>query len=267
MGPLKLITKIVTFTPCTIFFTSAFAFASPIKTTLYGTLNYAEVEGFVQTPKGGTIGTTDMGRPDFDELHIQHDKFYSLGVKIEACDYFGLLGYYHFDPHGSTILTEDLLTHSQLIPAGHSFEMNLEFDWYALGMGKNFHFHPTWTFSPSFLVSWVKYHYEFSAPPIESARNFSLIGANVVFELTHYLTSQLSANFEAMIPLPLSNINIVDVNAGLCLDLPFTSHVIISPRLAIGWLQLEYKDEQPIPNYIRYRGSPYGALELKILFD
>ena len=265
MGPLKLITNIILFLLCSTFISSAFAI--PIKTAAFGNINYAHVDGFVQTPKGGSFGTTNMGRPDFDELDIAHDKFYSFGLEVTVCDYFGLLEYSHFDPHGSTILTQELITHSQLIPAGHSFDMNLEFDWYALGIGKNFFWNQTWTVSPQILLSWVKYHYEFQAPPIESARNFSLIGANIGLKLAHYFTPQLSADVKALIPLPLSNIHIIDVDAGLGLDIASSSHVTVIPRLAIGWLQLEYKDEQPIPNYIRYRASPYGSFELKVLFD
>lgn len=261
---LKLITKISLFIFLVFLFSSIFA--NPITASIYGNINAAHLDGFIQTPKGGSAGTTSMGRPTFDEVHTHYNTFYSLGADIDYRDYFGLFNYYHFEPHGSATLAQALITHNQFIPQGSFFDMFLKFDWYSLGFGKKFHPSSRTTFSPSLLISWVKYHYEFSAPPIESARNFSLVGANFGLKLEHYLTPTLLANIDALIPLPLSNIKIVNLNTGLAFVLPTTLKVKVIPRIAVGWLQLEYKDEQPIPNYIRYRASPYGSFELKLLF-
>jgi hypothetical protein len=227
-----------------------------MKTFIYANESYDRVHGFIQTPQGGSIGTTSLGRPTFDELNIHHDHFYALGAAVQFDDYFALFDYHHFSPHGSTILNQSLMTHAKFIPVGSSFEMSMDYDLFTIGFGKHFHFSNHWTVSPALLANLLNYHYEFYSPPLSSARSFSLVGVDLGVKVQYDFTKKFAVDFMGAISLPVSNTDLYAADLGLSYRLRPSHHVHIIPRIALGYFQLDYKDEQTIPNHICYTGFP-----------
>jgi hypothetical protein len=117
------------------------------------------------------------------------------------------------------------------------------------------------------IVNWLKYHYDFSAPPKVSSRTFTLVGLEVGASIAYHFNRNLSMDSQAALSLPLSNIRLLTVDVGLSYRLNIFRHAHISPRIAVGWIQLDYKDEQAMPNHIRYIANPYGSLGFILAMD
>ncbi len=231
--------------------------------SLYGNFSGGALQGFTQTPQGGTNGTTSFHRPSFDELHIHHDKFYTLGATFFSDNYFLLFDYYNFTPKGNTVLSEALTTHGKFIPAGSAFAASLNYHLYTVGFGMPF------KISHLEFLSWLevnllKYHYEFSAFPISSARNFNVTGVNFGLKCAYDFSDTLFGDVKISLPIPVTNLTVIGAEIGLNKTVVLNQHLCLIPRLGLGLLQLDYKDNQPIPNHMRYTNAPYISLGLVI---
>jgi hypothetical protein len=217
--------------------------------------NFAAVSGYSQIPRGGQPGTSSIERPSFKESGIYHENFYHLegGVQYEA--YYASLQYQRLAPQGEQILNDDLVTHSQFIPAGRTFSMDIHYDWYVAEIGKQFDVH-RWQCSPFLQANWVKYHYAFSALPQQSTRVFSLGGLTVGGDLRFYITKQFSTALKAAVTVPLSRLRIKTAQLNLYYDISVTRHLLISPTCGISFIYVDYQDRQPLPNHVHYQGWP-----------
>ncbi|MBS0288798.1 MAG: hypothetical protein JSS07_02015 [Proteobacteria bacterium] len=218
------------------------------------------LSGFTQTPQGGTSGSTSFHRPSFNELHIHQDTFYALGTKLFLQDYFLLIEYQHFSPQGQTFLTENLITHGKFIATGNDFTAGLDYDLYTLGIGKAFTF---WQLLTQFSLesNFLKYHYDFNAFPISSARTFNVTGVNLALQLQYEVNATLFFDLKVSCPIPITNLTVFSSELGL--NKIFTlKGLSIVPHLGLGVLQLDYEDNQAVPNHMRYTQAPYLSLGL-----
>lgn len=233
----------------------------------FGSVSYNNVEGFIQTPRGGDLNTTSYRRPSFEEMNIIHDNPYFFGMGLQYCDYFSEVKYIHINPKGSTTLQENLLTHAQFIPEGQYIDLHLEYDWYVLGFGKHFSDKDRkWQISPLLDLNFLKFHYEFCSGSIKSARNYSLVGLDIGLNIQHALSRFWFWDLEAKATLPLSNLKIQMASVGLNYKLPFSSKVTLIPRLSIDAFTIDYQDEQLIPNHFRYEAREQVSFKLTLIY-
>ncbi len=239
--------------------------ASALTATLTAEDGKARVNGYAQTPKGGSAETTSFRRPSFAELGIKRNSLYHFAINLQHNDYFFNLDYLHLNPHGSDSLSQDLLTHSQFIPTKSEFGLNVEYDWYRFALGKNFYFSDKkWRIAPALLAEWLKYHYSFTAPPLGSSRSFTLLASSFGLQIHREFDKKFSGDIAATYTLPLSNLKLSTLSFALNYALVITPRLFIIPRITLGWLTIDYEDEQLVPNHIHYTATPYGTIGLNL---
>ncbi len=239
------------------------ASASNFHGTLLGNVGSSQLNGFTQVPQGGTIGTTSIGRPTLHELNINHNNFYTIGAKIDYEAYNLLFTYSRFAPRGRTNLKNILNTHGKQIKAGASLSTLIKYDFYTLSFGRNFNF-ASWMLEPFAQIDLLKFHYEYAAYPIKGSRSYNVMGANIGLKATYPITTTVSFDMNLTPPLPITNFTNALFEVGLNKQLALTKHILFHPRFAVGVQQLDYEDNQPVPNHILLKNIPYALLGLKV---
>lgn len=237
-----------------------FAFGLPSNIGLSGAIEGAtgHCRGYVQTPKGGSPGTTDYERPSFEELGKRFDSFWQATIAARYNDYILEGNFLFLDPKAYDTLSHALTTHARKLPAGSPFEMQVDYDWYVLGFGKQCGcFGPGWVFTPKIEVNWLHYRYDFNSPFAQSQRAFTLITAGLNLAIEKPITQTVQLVGKIQFPLPLSNFTYLKVDIGINKYLLHSRCVTLSSYLKLGYLELDYEDEQTVPNHIRYTNFPY----------
>ena len=226
-----------------------------------------ELKGFIQTPKGGAVGTTSYHRPSFNEMELKRDLFFDIHAGTTWKSYFAKLEYRRLSPDGAHVLDEALTTHSQFIPQGDPFHIKAVFDWYQLGIGKHVTIDSNWTFAPLVDLHWIQYEYSFFAPSARSSRAFSMTTPTLGAKIRYSFLKGSSVDVEAKSSIGLTNLELYSLVVGVNQVLDLTSKVQIMPRLALGYYQIHFKDNQFIPNEILYKAQPNLSLGLTIVLD
>jgi len=240
-----------------VIFFSALTQAKPSSLQAFFSLenNLAVVKGYSQIPQGGSVGSSSFERPSFKEIGIYHENFYRIAGGVQYEGYYVSLQHQRLAPHGERVLNNDLFTHNKFIPAGRTFSMDIQYDWYVGEIGKQFDIY-LFQFSPFLQANWLRYHYAFSALPQQSTRSFSLGGVTVGGDLRFYITKQLSTEVKAAVTVPLSRLKIRTAQVDLRYDISVTRHFLITPTCGIRFTYLDYQDRQTLPNHIHYEGWP-----------
>jgi len=226
----------------------------------YYDYSFGQVTGFTQIPRGGSLGTTSFEAPTFKDSNIKHDSFYEAGVGIQFDHYFALLDYWDINPRGTDLLQQNLITHNHFIPANSEFKMELNYQWYRLGLGKEFPITDKLTFSPILYGGWLQFLYEFYAYPANSSRFFTLLSVLAGIQLEYHFTEKLTGFIEACGTLPLSHLEIFTGKMGLSYEMIKNAHFKLLPSLGVTVLQIDYEDTQFIPNHFRYTAKPHVTL-------
>lgn len=229
---------------------------------LFSSIGSSHFNGYSQIPKGGMPGTSSTQRPSFKEVGVNQEGFFNVALGLKHQSYYAQIDYFHFNPHGNTILTQDLTTHAQFITKGRSFNFETEYHWYCGQMGKDFYIADV-KISPTLQVNYLQYDYGFSSPPIASHRAFSPVALGVGLNIEYAINPQLSTYLQGALTFP-SNLTIKNATWGLNYQFAPLYHLLIVPRLMIGWLQIDFQDNQTLPNHIHFNALPYGALGILI---
>jgi hypothetical protein len=238
--------------------------ATALELTLTTALGAGALEGYTQIPKGGNFGTSSFKRPTYQENNLNHDDFYQVGLQLSQDGYFCEGMYERLHPIGQTTLSQTLTTHAQTIPASRPFAMQVQFNWYTLGFGKIFNIQNTaFRLTPRLDANWLQFKYNFLAYPNQSQRAFTLLNVSAGLMIETSLNRAACLYLEGKATLPLSNLWILNIEAGYNYFIDVHRHLKLVPSLALGVLTIDYEDEQPFPNHIRYVNSPYAKIGLK----
>lgn len=221
---------------------------------LFAQAGYGWVKGFSQTPKGGNIGTTTLGRPTFEEIHLKHDNYQEWGAGLRYGSYFTILDYQSFNLDGENILTEDLTTHAKTIPKNTLFNMHIQYHWFSLLLGKAFQYH-RWLWSPLLQGNWIKYAYDFTSIH-QSRRAFSLSTLSAGLKIQYHFEPQIWLEMSGLQSLPINRVSLSQMNLTIHYTIEALSSRFI-PKIGVGYLQMDYRDHQVMPNHIRYALKPY----------
>jgi hypothetical protein len=224
-------------------------------------LGVDHLSGYSQIPRGGNFGTSSFQRPSFAEVNHETDKFYALEFGAAYKNTLVDLKYCHLNPHGSTTLQQPLLTHAKNIPALDNFSMNTNFDLVTLQVGKLFSFQQeAWEISPKIVGQWLKYHYDFNAGSKASRRDFSAFAPGFSLKIEHPLSKRITTAIEGSTSFDLTNLNSYSGLICLHYQLWQTQSVSFVPHVKCGFFEIDFKDNQPFPNHIRYTASPFASL-------
>lgn len=217
--------------------------------------------GYIQTPRGGAPGSTSMERPSFHELNQHWDDFYAVGVTLAERSYFVEANYICLNPKAADTLDTGLITHAKTIPVETLFTMQAQFDWFTLGLGKIFALlNESWLIIPHLQGNWLHYAYTFTSPPAHSRRAFTLITAGVGLDIVKIFNDRWTGFYQMKCDLPFTNFHYVQADFGISYELLCYGDAHISPYLKVGLIQLDYEDEQTVPNHLRYTNFPWISL-------
>jgi hypothetical protein len=229
------------------------------------------IDGYLQTPAGGSLGTTSIDRPTFEELGIK---------RVYGGDFWADVSYGHHGLYvggritrlsGSGTLDEPLVSQSVAFAAGLPVEANIQLDWYRLGYRYLLPFKwggTTIELSPSIGATLLDFQYTLAGEGMDGAdRSYSKVGAQAGLGVTWALTKRLSVCGQVLAPIPFSDAPEI-LSAQVTLKYSFLEHkgLSISGLFGIGYEQIRYEDGQTIPNEVEANMGPMGVLGLEIRF-
>jgi hypothetical protein len=236
-----------------------------------GTFLHGPVDGRVQTPAGGNLGSTSPGRPTFDELGIK---------SVDAADFWmnvsrGRHGLYAggriMRLSGGGTLDDTLISQNRLFAAGLPVDAEVQFDWYRVGYRYLFPWDwgdRTIELYPSIGAAILDFHYTLSSPGLDGVdRSYTKVGAQIGLGVTVPLTERLSLTGQVLAPIPFSHApEILSAQAMLKYRFLERSNLSISGLVGLGYDRISYTDGQTVPNDIEADMGPMGMLGLEIRF-
>lgn len=228
--------------------------ANPLHITGHFDLGQQQITGFMQTPMGGTLGTTSFQRPSFAELDYYQDPTYSWGLGGQWYDYQLYLSHQKLMPATTHILTYPLISHNQHLAADQELSVNTRFSWYHLTLAKEYAplLKHNLVLSPQVTTNLVQYRYQFSTTQQGSIRQFNFSNLNLGLLAKYHWNAHWSTQLHIQHTLPLFNSSITEGH----IQINYVVHnanMQLSPYLNLYGLTLEMKDKQRVPNHICYR--------------
>ncbi|MBN2689603.1 MAG: hypothetical protein JXR42_03265 [Gammaproteobacteria bacterium] len=240
---------------------SIFALPALASYGLSGDFTYGNVRGFLQTPQGGTPGTSSYKRPSLKELGIKHSADYHVHAWYDwrKIRFFGDVNIIHI--RKSTTLQNSLTTHGVLIPAGSKISSKVNFDWYQLGAGYNFIYHKL-HITP--FLSCAVLNFKYLIKNYIKSRNYREFTPRIGVSAQYPFNNKLFLSGKIAASIPGINLNIITAQAKLNYLL-INSHKI-KPVVFVGtrYTYIDFKDKQTMPNYVRYIMSPAVVVGLSL---
>ena len=230
----------------------------------YAQFNDADIKGFQQTPKGGTVESTSPERPTFDELNIKSKNYPTFGLWSAYKAYKLSFDYLPLRLQGETILSSPLVTHAIPIPAGSFFHAETNDDLYILGLSRIFKININWEISPSLKINGLDHHYEFQSGGFSSTRAFFATGLGLGLDTSYVFTNNIELNAAIAVSIPVTSLEVYQAKIALAYRWYPSNNLLIKPYATVGWNKIEFKDNQPIPNYLQFRLSPAWGLGLSL---
>jgi hypothetical protein len=233
---------------------------------------YGEVHGFVQTPLGGSSGTTSDHRPTFKEIGIKGaamgDVSLTAGLRNNAI--YG--GARIVELSGSDVLDSPLISHGTTFPAGSLVRGDVQLNWYQVGYQHCFLYGDeqgkTFGFYPGIGVALLDFKYGLKGPSGLSAnRSYIKVAPQIGLGWEWMLTRRFAVSGGVYGTLPISDMPFI-----------FSPKVVGSYRLwdkeglrallflGIGYDRVEYKDKQDVPNHIKADIGPEIITGLQVSF-
>lgn len=226
------------------------------------------IKGYTQIPRGGDYNSTSYQRPTYAEVDINNNFYWDVEADFRYKQFYAFFEFDKIKADKRHALAEDLTSHGQFMPATVLFKKCVHFDWYRAGMGWSFQSpNKRWILTPLYLANFIKFNYMFYAWPKSSGRSFNLITGLFGLDALYKLTPKVTIRASGMSTLPLSNLTIY--NALMAIEYAFidTPALKFIPRFGIEYIEIDYQDEQNIPNHFRYEAKPHAMIGVKLLFS
>lgn len=217
-----------------------------IKLGLLVLMSIADVSGYVQTPKGGQPGTTDVQRPTLQELGIQQAPIVDRVIRLDHGKQGIYLGYQQIQLQGHTKLVQPLLTYKISIPRSTPIDSTVKFDWYRLG-----YFYAigpksgAWSVAPIIQLVLFDFDYRFKTSLANTGRAYHHVGIRIGIHARYKLTDTITLTFHRSMSLPWPKILQISLQQD-ALEIRTKSN----EKLMIGQqsMQIRFKDSQKMPN-------------------
>ena len=217
---------------------------------------YAPINGYVQTPAGGRLGTSDIKRPTFDELGIEKENLLNLELRWVNKKYLAYIGSTWINMSSSGVLEKDLMSRTQFFE-GERFNTDINFNWYRFGVGRNLGY-----FTPKVEVAILDFSYELSTPSTRIERSYAKPTLRVGVE-KQIKFNNFGLDLESSISLPASNTPTI-FTAGAVFKYWFTKRFNLG--LVVNYLYIDYEDNQEFPNHLRLEMLPITGISLGYAF-
>ena len=240
-----------------------------------GAFFYGPAKGYIQTPAGGSPGSTSHNRPRLGELGI-HDAYIgrvTLAGQWDHNEVFG--GAEIIRLSGSGTLRNDLTTHGNTFVAGTSVSVDESLDWYRFGYRYRFDLLPAANDVPQLLLApyadgviW-NFSYSVHGGGARASRAYIKPSAQLGIQATwtpgggpFSLNADLSASPPGISSLPFVAAEQIDARYRFVETGRFSASALIGVRME----EINFFDSQRVPNHIRADLGPMGVVGVVIGF-
>lgn len=231
----------------------------------YGELQWADLKGFQQTPKGGTPGSTSPERPSFSELNIDSESYFPFGLWAQKDRYQIGIDYFPLRYQGETTLSAPLTTHDISIPGGSFFKAETKDDLLMVSLSRVIQALNNGSAAAGLVVFGLDHHYEFQSGPFSSTRAFFATGIGVLLDYHYYLSKNYDLNIHLKLPIPVTNLDVYQAKLKLGYLWRLSNRLVVRPDIHAAWQKVIFKDNQTIPNHLEYRLSPIWGIGLSLI--
>lgn len=238
---------------------------TPESLIISGTWLYGPMNGFVQIPDGGRVGTSSPRRPTLSDLGIDHSNNYDFAINVNWHNFSLYGGYQYLRPNASTTLDDAVITHGVFIPKGADISTNLKFDYYRVGSKYNFYLlQNKLILAP--LLEFNVLNFGYDIPDFITPRDFNQVTTRIGLYGAYYFKPQFFIDTTLASSIPIFNLNLVTAN--IKLNYTFFNKAHVSPTLFIGgeYTYLDFEDSQSFPNHMQFT-QPAVLAGLNIKFS
>lgn len=250
-----------------------YEFQKPKEVSIKYLHNYANINGFVQIPKGGQFGSTTTRKPEFNELGIDNINFPKIEINMKWNNLFLYSGVNYNTFKGSSTLEYDLISHDRYLKKGSKIKTEHQYISYDLGFGYSKAFYENITLSPFLQITATQFNYQYDSKyldenTISSGRKFGLGSIHTGLKSTYKFNDKykIDLNFKYAIPFDsvrkwgsleiLNTYNVYEKN----------NHKL-NVLFGIGFEYFEYRDTQKdMQNFMKHKLEPIYKLGLEYSF-
>jgi len=234
----------------------------------------ASLEGHLQTPSGGRVGTTSPGRPRLEEIGLGGLQVLpTVDVQLRIARTHELhLAYVHIDLRGSAVLEDPLVSQGVLFPAGSPVESGLELPLLRLGYRAHWlRLNPgRWHIAPEVGIAGFDFAYILNNtlnntldPPSAVAsvdRRYAVLFPYLGFLAERPLLDRLDFEGEVFGSAGINGTSYAELDLRLVYALLRRRHASVSGMLGLRGLWLYRRDGQkPVPNEIDVRVGSFSS--------
>ena len=218
---------------------------------------YGPISGYLQTPAGGKPGTSDIKRPTFKELDIDHADYIDIDLYYSKGNYTPYVDLRLMDVDSSGLLEKDLTTRARTFLTGEYYKHDTSFNIYRFGSKYDFE-----CFSPKLELALMDFDYQFESTGIQIERSYTKSTVRLGAEKTFKIDA-LDILIEASGSIPLSNTpDIYTVGA----EVKYWFSEYVNVGLYLQYFYLDYEDNQELPNHLRLEMQPAVSVSLQYRF-
>jgi hypothetical protein len=231
---------------------------------------YGPISGYLQTPSGGTPGTTSDKRPTFEELGMDNVGIIDAAVAAGKGAHDLYVGARIVRLQSDTTLDETLISQNQTYPAGSSVEADVKLDWYRAGYRHRFYYlydeKAYIGVYPALELGLFDFHYQLQGQDGTSTDRKYLHGTmrlGVESEWRPAGRFSVSAGIHSSIPVPTF---IFSVHATGKYQLWAQDSRGGTVFLGVAYDLIDFEDSQEVPNHIRAEMGPMIQIGFEIGF-
>jgi hypothetical protein len=240
--------------------------------SLDGSFRYGNINGFLQIPKGGGIGSTSNDRPKFHEIGINQAPIGDAALTLGWNNNELYAGGRFVRLSGKDTLTSTLISNGTTFPAGSPVSANTQLDWYRGGYAYHLSYGNAEGASvsvyPAAGFALFNFDYRLSSPGgLTAARSFSKAAPQLGLRAEwnpggpFFLTADLLSSLAfSTLPLLFST----DLTGGY--QLWGQANHGGQVYLGIGYEMVHFEDNQTVPNHIKANVGPELVVGIKLSF-
>lgn len=202
------------------------------------------LQGFVQTPIGGTPKTSDIRRPNFAELGIKQIDITEQQLQIPCGSLIFYIAYQQIRPKNSLKLATPLLTYGRLFAKDTVFNTVIQFDYYRFGIALPLKILTKLQLTPKVELDVFDFDYRINTPDYQRGRNYHHLTLRSGFAAVYSINADFVVHYQRLQTPAL--FNALDIKSEL---FGFNSKAL-AINLAKQTQKIEFKDNQPLPNHL-----------------
>ena len=218
---------------------------------------YAPISGYIQAPVSGEPGTSDIRRPAFKELDVDHAAYTDIDLYYRSGKFTPYIGLRLMTMDSSGILEKDLITRGRIFSEGESYDHETSFNIYRFGAMYDLAY-----LSPKVELAVMDFDYDLDSSGITAECSYTKsavrIGAEKLFKIN---TVDIIIEASGSVPLP-DTPEIYTV--GTIVKYWFADNANVG--LDVEYFCLDYEDDQDLPNRLSLEMQPAVSVFLQYRF-